>query len=226
MSENEVALFCQSIASALDAAEVARKVKLAFRKMPGETALVCFAQAMTAPLPHPMKVAVWEAVRYSHIWWGVDDVLKGSVMANPVVQKAFADAVPMRAWLVRNQVAGCECLSMTLGPEIAFTQEFAQTPLHRLIYLLVHFLDASAAGQIREFAESKETAASLVDYSDRWGNNLLWYLTYRDDQNARGGFACPCLERELLRLGVNPNHCNDIGLCWADVRRHLIRPEA
>ena len=38
-------------------------------------------------------------------------------------------------------------------------------------------------------------------------------------------FACPCIERELLRLGVDPNHRNNLGLCWNDIRRHLIRPE-
>ncbi len=27
-----------------------------------------------ATLPHLIKVAVWDAVRYSHIWWGVDIV--------------------------------------------------------------------------------------------------------------------------------------------------------
>lgn len=35
------------IAGLDDPAEVARKVKLAFKKMPGEMALVCFAKAMT-----------------------------------------------------------------------------------------------------------------------------------------------------------------------------------
>ena len=65
----------------------------------------------------------------------------------------------------------------------------------------------------------------LVSFVDMHGNNLLWYLTYRDDQNAQGGFACPCIERELLRLGVDPTHRNNIGLSWNDVRRHLIRPE-
>ena len=49
---------------------------------------------------------------------------------------------------------------------------------------------------------------------------------YRDDQNAQGGFACPCIERELLWLDVDPNHRNNLGLCWNDVRRHVIRPEA
>ena len=37
--------------------------------------------------------------------------------------------------------------------------------------------------------------------------------------------SCSCVERELLRLGVDPSHHNNIGLCWNDVRRHVIRPE-
>ena len=44
-------------------------------------------------------------------------------------------------------------------------------------------------------------------------------MIYRDDQNARGGFACPCIERELLRIGVDPNRRNHLGLCWNDVAR-------
>lgn len=51
-----------------DPAEIARKVKLAFKRMPGEMALACFAKVMTTELPHPIKVAAWDAVRYSHIW--------------------------------------------------------------------------------------------------------------------------------------------------------------
>lgn len=87
--------FQQSIVECGDPVEIARKVKLAFKRMPGEMALICFAKVMTAELPHNLKVAVWDAVRYSHIWWGVDEVLKGPVMENPIVQQAFADAVPM-----------------------------------------------------------------------------------------------------------------------------------
>ena len=140
MEYDEVTVFQQSIETCEDPAEIARKVKLAFKRMPGEMALACFAKVMTAELPHPFKVAVWDAVRYSHIWWGVDEVLKGDVMNNPIVQQAFADAVPMRKWI-----------------------------------------------------------------------------------NAQGGFACPCIERELLRLGVDPCLRNNLGLCWNDVRHHLNR---
>ena len=66
------------------------------------------------------------------------------------------------------------------------------------------------------------TVADFVDYR---GNSILWYLTYRDDQQAEGGFACPRIERELLRLGADPNRRNNLGLCWNVVRRHVIRPE-
>ena len=78
-------------------------------------ALACFAKVMTAELPHPIKVAVWDAVRYSHIWWGVDEVLHGAVMENPIIQQAFADAVPMRKWIVDNQRPGYEPLQFTIS---------------------------------------------------------------------------------------------------------------
>ena len=94
-----------------------------------------------------------------------------------------------------------------------------------LIYLITHAFETFAAMMIREQIADADGAREIADYRDWRGNNILWYLTYRDDQNAQGGFACPCIERELLRLGVDPNHRNNIGLCWNDVRRHLIRPE-
>lgn len=68
--EIEAARFARTVAECADPAELGRKVRLAFKRMPGETALICFANAMTADLPHPIKVAVWDAVRHSHIWWG------------------------------------------------------------------------------------------------------------------------------------------------------------
>ena len=40
------------ISECADPAEIARKVKLAFKKMPGEKALACFAKVMTAEVPH------------------------------------------------------------------------------------------------------------------------------------------------------------------------------
>ena len=224
MEHNEVTVFQRSIETCVDPAEIARTVKLAFKRMPREMELACFARVMTAVLPHPVKVAVWDAVRYSHIWWGVDEVLQEAVMENPTVQQACADAVPMRKWLVGKRIEGYEGICMTLGSEIVFTQDFVQSDLHRLIFLITHFSDEDAAERIRGHVALHGNAASITNYLDVRGNNLLWYLTYRDDQNAQGGFACPCIEQELLRLGVDPSRLNNLGLCWNDVKRHVIRP--
>lgn len=79
MEHNEITIFQQSIETCANPADIARKVKLAFKRMPGEMVLVCFAKVMTAELPHPIKVAVWDAVRYSHIWWGVGHINIGGV---------------------------------------------------------------------------------------------------------------------------------------------------
>ena len=114
MEQNEIVVFQQTIEACEDPAEIARKVKLMFKRMPGEMALACFAKVMTAELLHPIKVAVWDAVRYSHIWWGVDAVLQGPVMENPIVQQAFADAMPMRRWVVANRLPGWEITQMTV----------------------------------------------------------------------------------------------------------------
>ena len=43
MDQNEIAVFQQAIEACGDPAEIARKVKLAFKRMPGEMALACFA---------------------------------------------------------------------------------------------------------------------------------------------------------------------------------------
>ncbi len=104
MDQNEKAVFQQAIEACEDPAEIARKVKLAFKRMPGEMALACFAQVMTAELPHPIKVAVWD-----------------------------------------------------------------------------------------------------------------------DDQNAAGGFAYPKTVAALLERGVDPSRRNNLGLCWNDVARHVVR---
>ena len=231
MEHNGITVFQRSIETCADPAEIARKVKLAFKKMPGEMVLACFAKVMTAELPHRIKVAAWDAVRYSHIWWGVDEVLQGAVMENPTVQQAFADAVPMRKWMVANKRTEWDNLCMTLGdadsyrPDLCDVKKMAQgnrVPL--LIYLITHSFDFSVAIMIREQFSDVDSVREIVGYRDGNGNNLLWYLTYRDDQNAQGGFACPCIERELLRLGVDPTHRNNLGLCWNDVKRHVIRP--
>ncbi len=48
MGQSEIAVFQQSIETCEDPAEIARKVKLMFKRMPGEMALACFAKVMTA----------------------------------------------------------------------------------------------------------------------------------------------------------------------------------
>lgn len=53
MERNDVTVFQQSLMACGDPVEIARKVKLTFKKMPGEMALACFAKVMTADLPHP-----------------------------------------------------------------------------------------------------------------------------------------------------------------------------
>ena len=106
MANDEIMVFQRSIETCSDPAEIARTVKLAFKRMPREMALACFARGMTAELPHPVKVAVWDAVRFSHIWWGFDEVLHGSVMEKPTGQQAFGDAVPMRKWFVGKRIKG------------------------------------------------------------------------------------------------------------------------
>ena len=227
MEHNEITVFQRSIETCADPEEIARKVKLAFKRMPGEMALVCFAKAMTAELPHPVKVAVWDAVRYSHIWWGVNEVLKGDVMNNPLVQQAFADAVPMRRFRVANRLPGWEITRMTVDFWIGMQCDLSPySNLQLLIHSITALADIAGEKAVREMAADRERGERIRTFVDVHGNNLLWYLTYRDDQNAQGGFACPCIERELLRLGIDPNHRNNLGLCWNYVRRHMIRPEA
>jgi hypothetical protein len=52
MEHNEITVFQRSIETCADPTEIARKVKLAFKKMPGEKALACFAKVMTSEVPH------------------------------------------------------------------------------------------------------------------------------------------------------------------------------
>lgn len=47
-------------------------------------------------------------------------------------------------------------------------------------------------------------------------------LVGREGSAKGGGFACPCIERELLRLGADPRRQNDLGLCWNDVAGHFV----
>ena len=221
MANDEITVFQRSIETCADPAEIARKVKLAFKRMPGEMALACFAKVMTAELPHRIKVAVWNAVRYSHIWWGVDEVLQGAVMENPTVQQAFADAVPMRRWVVANRLPGWEITQMTVDFFIGMGFDSSRySPLQILIYALTSYDDVLLATKCLDGLTEKELA-----FVDCRGNNLLWYLTYRDDRNAAGGFACPKTVAALLECGVDPLRRNHLGLCWNDVARHVVRPE-
>ena len=226
MDDYKMMVFENEMVECTDPVELARKVKLAFKRLLGEAALACFAKLITADLPHPLKVAVWDAVRYSHIWWGVDEVLKGDVMNNLLVQQAFVDAVPMRRFRVANRLPGWEITRMTVEFWIGMQCDLSPySNLQLLIHAITALADVAGEKAVREMAADRESAELMRAFVDVHGNNLLWYLTYRDDQNAQGGFACPCIERELLRLGVDPNHRNNLGLCWNDVRRHLIRPE-
>ena len=219
MEQKEIAVFQRSIETCGDPAEIARKVKLAFKRMPGEMALACFAKVMTAELPHPIKVAVWDAVRYSHIWWGVDAVLQGPVMENLIVQQAFADAVPMRRWVVANRLPGWEITQMTVDFHVGIGSS-RYSPLQMLVYALTSYDDDFLATKCLNTLTENELA-----FVDCRGNNLLRYLTYRDDRNAAGGFACPKTVAALLERGVDPSRRNNLGLCWNDVARHVVRPE-
>ncbi len=226
---SEYRCMCQSwqneIAKCGDPTEIARKVKLAFKRLPGDVALAYFAKLITADLPHILKVAIWDTVRYSHIWWYVDEVLKGPVMENPVVQRAFADAVPMRRYHVENHLPGWEITKMTVDLHIgSYGVMTSYSLLQKLIYGIVSCEDALAARCVigNSTPEFDKQIRTFVDHN---GNNLLWYLTYRYDRNPPGGFACPFTVAALLDKGVNPNHLNNLGLCWNDVSKHVVRPE-
>ena len=89
MDKYEITKIEKEMTECADPEELVWKVKRMFKQLPGPLALECFARIMTADLPHPLKAATWRAIRYSHIWWGVDDVLKGEVMDNPLVRRAL-----------------------------------------------------------------------------------------------------------------------------------------
>jgi len=214
--------------------EMARRVRLAFKQMPEESALVVFARVMTSDVPHDMKVAVWDAVRYSHIWWHVDDVLKGDVMENPIVQCAFADAVAMRCWRVQNQMPDWPTTRWVTKESASALSRGESRPFTTVEMWLWPFLnccveanDDFACEQLHILMEKYATERfdeSVIQFCDFNGNNALWYLTYRDDQQSEGGFACPKTAKALIDLGVDPNHRNRLGLCWNDVARHVNRP--
>lgn len=210
-------------------AEIVRRLKLAFKQLKAEEALAIFARIMTSDVDHAIKVAAWTTIRYSHYWWQVDKVLEGEVMKNPLIQKAFADAVPMRRWMSENatdsvarqtSMISIRPLDMVCGGMCCDEDELS-TVIEYAINALIRFEDGGYEHSVTRM--SYEHIKELIDFRDVHGNNLLWYLTYRDDQHTMGGFAAPKNERFLLDIGVDPNSRNDIGLCWNDVRHHVNR---
>ena len=234
MEHREIAKFEQEVAECANPEELGRKVKFIFKHLPGDLALTCFAKVMTSDLPHPLKVATWKAVRHSHLWWWeVDDALKGDVMNHPLVQRAFADALAMRKWMVVHHRIGSHILQFTVDmtsgefPDWRPLHSCCYSAMQRLVGLIVAGEDAHAAEIIRKSGGIMSGngdcfGATVKDFRDHRGNSILWYLTYREDWNPEGGFACPCIERELLRLGANPYQQNDLGLCWNDVAGHFV----
>ena len=51
-----------------DEQSIERALKLALRRLPENERLSFFAQAITPPLPHAAKAALWRVIRYSHFW--------------------------------------------------------------------------------------------------------------------------------------------------------------
>ena len=138
-----------------------------------------------------------------------------------IFQQAFADAVPMRRWVVANRLPGWEITQMTVDFHVGIGFDFScYSPLQMLIHALTSYDDDFLAAKCMNALTEKELA-----FVDCRGNNLLSYLTYRDDQNAAGGFACPKTVAALLERGVDPSCRNNLGLCWNDVARHVVRPE-
>ena len=153
-------------------------------------------------------------------------------MENPIVQLAFADAVPMRRWLIANRRPGSYVLDTVTEPaeweHRRIYHTCCYTNAQQLVGAIVKWEDSEAGEYIHAkngILNAAHLDYTVADFVDFRSNSILWYLTYRDDQQAKGGFACQCIERELLRLGADPNRRNNLGLCWNDVRRHLIRPE-
>jgi hypothetical protein len=213
--------FLRAVEVSPDEQSIERALKLALRRLPENVRLSFFAHAITSPLPHAAKAALWRVIRYSHFWWNVDALLQGDVMGNPVVQRAFADAVAMRRWTVLHHRPGWEYARATLsGKELDGLAPATRGATKRevLIFLIVHWSDTDLANVIRErFSED------VPAFADVRGNGILWYLTYRTDQQVDGGFACPQTAGTLISLGADPCLENELGLCWNDVSRHFVR---
>ena len=204
-----------------DEQSIEHALKLALRRLPENERLSFFAHAITSSLPHAAKAALWRVIRYSHFWWNVNALLQGDVMENPIVQRAFADAVAMRRWTVLHRRPGWEDAVSTLsGHELDGLQLEPQphgaTMRQMLVTVIVRGEDAALADFIRSLV-----AKEVPRFVDARGNGILWYLTYREDQNAEGGFACPRTAKTLISLGADPFRENELGLCWNDVARHF-----
>ena len=219
--------FLHDVESSPDEQCIECALKLALRRLPENERLSFFAHAITSPLPHAAKAALWRVIRYSHFWWQVDALLQGDVMGNPVVQRAFADAVAMRRWRVLHRRPGWEDAVCTLssheldGLKLE-PQPHGATMRQMLVGGVVRADDADLANFIRSGFNSR-VAQEVPGFVDARGNGSLWYLTYREDQNAEGGFGCPKTAQTLIFLGAYPYKQNELCLCWNDVARHFVR---
>ena len=219
--------FLRAVEVSPDEQSIERALKLALRRLPENVRLSFFAHAITSPLPHAAKAALWRVIRYSHFWWQVDALLQGDVMGNPVVQRAFADAVAMRRWRVLHRRRGWEDAVCTLssheldGLKLE-PQPHGATMRQMLVGGVVRADDADLAKFIRSGFNSR-VAQEVPGFVDARGSGILWYLTYREDQHADGGFACPRTAQTLISLGADPFRENELGLCWNDVARHFVR---
>ena len=211
--------FLREVEISPDELSIERALKLTLRRLPENERLSFFAHAITSPLPHAAKAALWRVIRYSHFWWNVDALLQGDVMENPIVQRAFADAVAMRRWMVLHRRPGWEDAMCTFTPyarESLDVDDVRWTKDRVLASLLLVWEDDELADYIPlRFADA------VADFSDLRGNGILWYLTYREDQNSPGGYACPHTAETLIYLGADPYRENELGLCWNDVARHF-----
>lgn len=217
--------FLHEVAACPDEQAIERALKQALRRLPEIERLSFFAMAITSSLPHAAKAALWRVIRYSHFWWNVDALLQGDSLENLIVQRAFADAEAMRRWTVLHRRPGWEDVVMTLSdhdldglklePPAAFMRRM-------LVIGIVRGEDAALADFVRLGFNSR-VAKEVPGFVDARGNGILWYLTYREDQNPEGGFACPKTVEALLSLGADPYRENELGLCWNDVAGHFVR---
>ena len=221
----DIGPFLREVEVGPDEQSIERALKLVLRRLPENERLTFFAHAITSPLPHEAKAALWRVIRYSHFWWHVDALLQGDVMENPIVQRAFADSVAMRRWTVLHRRPGWEDTVRTLsGHECDGLKHEPQLTSMRQILVagVVHGEDAALADFVR-LGFGSRVAKEVPGFVDARGNGILWYLTYRADQNPEGGFACPKTAEALISLGADPYRENELGLCWNDVARHFLR---